>query len=229
MIAEIENSRVFTENLRKYNDETIKLTARQTIYSYTKRSIDVLIALFGLAVMIIPFLAVAVFIKSDSKGPVLYKQNRVGKQGKLFKIYKFRTMTVKKESDSSNSVTRVGRILRKTSIDELPQLINILKGNMSFVGPRPLVPEEGEIHNLRMKNGVYNVTPGLTGLAQISGRDIITVEQKVRLDTEYVKHYGFLSDVMLVLKTIPKAFAGTDVVEGTLNICSKTPINTTLL
>lgn len=215
MIAEIENSRVFTENLRKYNDETIKLTARQTIYSYTKRSIDVLIALFGLAVMIIPFLAVAVFIKSDSKGPVLYKQNRVGKQGKLFKIYKFRTMTVKKESDSSNSVTRVGRILRKTSIDELPQLINILKGNMSFVGPRPLVPEEGEIHNLRMKNGVYNVTPGLTGLAQISGRDIITVEQKVRLDTEYVKHYGFLSDVMLVLKTIPKAFAGTDVVEGT--------------
>lgn len=208
----------FTSELSGYNDKTVKLSACQIVYGYIKRIIDVLIALLGISVMILPTLLIAVFIKKDSKGPVFYKQDRVGKKGKMFKIFKFRTMSTENQLSGCcnlNSVTRIGRVLRKTSIDELPQLINILKGDMSFVGPRPLVPSEGEIHILRMKNGVYNIRPGITGLAQISGRDVITDEQKVKLDTEYVKQYGALLDIKLVLKTIPKTFAGADIVEGT--------------
>ncbi len=189
------------------------------IYRYVKRLTDICISLIGILIMIIPTIFIAVFIKLDSKGPVFFKQKRVGYMGRLFTIYKFRTMSdnFKKSKTSVNSncneVTRIGKFLRKTSIDEMPQLINIFKGDMSFVGPRPLIENEGEIHNLRMKNGVYNVRPGLTGLAQINGRDLISDEEKVKLDTQYVKEFDAILDIKLFFATIPKSLIGSDVAE----------------
>lgn len=213
MVVELEEVYEFEKQ-----NNIVRPNFKKTIYWYIKRMADVLLSLAGLIIMALPFVVISILIKKDSNDPVFFTQLRVGRDGKLFKIYKFRTMKIKEETntdDNSDIVTSFGKVLRKTSIDEIPQLLNILKGDMSFVGPRPLVPDEGEIHNLRMKNGVYNVRPGITGLAQVNGRDLITVEQKVKLDTQYVQQYGMLLDIKLMLKTIPKAFAGADIVEGT--------------
>jgi lipopolysaccharide/colanic/teichoic acid biosynthesis glycosyltransferase len=148
----------------------------------------------------------------DSKGGAIFKQKRVGKDEKPFVCYKFRTMfefaPPNRPSgdfkDSYKYVTRVGRFLRKTSLDELPQLFNVIKGDMSIVGPRPLIIEEREMHERRKKNGVYSLRPGLTGLSQIRGRDRVSDEDKIRYDTEYVSSVWFVRDISIVARTFGK-------------------------
>ena len=191
-------------------------------YSFMKRFVDIILSAMGLLVLIIPFLLVMLAIYIDNPGPVFFSQYRVGLNGRHFKMYKFRSMRVDAPHELSTAeikdpkmyLTRIGKFIRKYSIDELPQLVNVLIGDMSLVGPRPLILKEQVMHDMRNQYGVYSVRPGLTGLAQINGRDLVTTEQKVYWDVKYLKEYGFLSDVMIVLETIPKILSHADVVEG---------------
>lgn len=181
--------------------------------SYIKRLMDAFLSILGLMVLAPLFLILAFLIKLDSKGPVFFAQDRVGKKGKVFKIFKFRTMRIFEESfnpDGSEMenyarVTRVGRFLRKTSIDELPQLINILLGNMSIVGPRPTLPYQVEKYSDYQKRRLL-VRPGLTGLAQVSGRNSLSWEEKIELDIRYVESVSFVRDLSVILKTVPVVF-----------------------
>ena len=153
---------------------------------------------------------------------VIFAQYRVGRGGRRFKLYKLRTMrrdtpkymSTSEVDDPDRYITRVGHILRRLSIDELPQLINVLKGDMSIIGPRPLISDEHEIHDLRMKFGVYKIRPGLTGLAQIRGRDMVTPADKVHWDVRYLEEFGFWTDVKIILSTIPKIIGGNGFAEG---------------
>jgi O-antigen biosynthesis protein WbqP len=191
-------------------------------YCKFKRLADFLLSAIGLALLLVPFIVISAIVYFDDPGPVFFSQYRIGRRGKHFKLYKFRTM--KRETpkylstmDMTNPdqyITRVGRFLRRWSIDEIPQLINIIKGDMSIVGPRPLISDEYEIHDLRFKYGVYTVRPGLTGLAQINGRDTVTPAEKVRWDVKYLENFSFLLDAKIVVATIPKLFGGCGVVEG---------------
>ena len=193
-----------------------------TGYSLVKRILDMLLSAVGLLVLLIPFGVIAVVLYLDDPGPVLFRQFRVGRAGKQFQLYKFRTMkqdcphsvATRDMHDPDRYVTRVGHFLRKTSLDELPQLINVLRGDMSLVGPRPLIPEETDIHEMRLFRGVYTLRPGLTGLAQINGRDVVQAEEKVRYDVCYLEHFGFWLDLKILLATVPKVLGGEGVVEG---------------
>ncbi|MBQ2953771.1 MAG: sugar transferase [Clostridia bacterium] len=174
---------------------------------------DVLCTLAGLLVLALPLLLVMLIIYVDDPGPVLFRQYRVGRDGKPFRIFKFRSMRMAAPGnlataaeDPDRYVTRVGRFLRRCSIDELPQLLNVLLGDMSLVGPRPLISDEREVHELRMRCGVYGVRPGLTGLAQINGRDALSPVEKVRWDTRYLKQFGLWTDIRILFSTIPKVF-----------------------
>ena len=167
------------------------------------------------------FLIIGIVIIADDGLPVIFRQHRVGRNNELFYIYKFRTMRNGTRnvasgslSESGERITRSGRFLRKTSLDELPQLINILQGRMSFVGPRPLIPEEKEIRELRAKYNVYSVRPGRTGLAQINGRDNLTDEEKAEFDREYVENHTFAGDIAIMFRTVLAVLTGRDVVEG---------------
>lgn len=186
-----------------------------------KRVFDFTAALIGLILLSPVFLVISLMILILGGSPVVYKQKRIGKDMKEFTIYKFRTMkngtrlaATVDLSEADEQIIPCGKLLRKTSLDELPQLINILKGDMSFVGPRPLIPEEGEIHTMRNKAGVYTVRPGLTGLAQISGRDKVSDEDKVEFDRQYVESQSLLLDMKIFLRTFTNVFAMKDVVEG---------------
>jgi len=186
-----------------------------------KRLFDIVFSLLALIILLPVFLIVAVVVIIDSGFPVFFLQDRVGKDNKLFKIIKFRTMktgtrTSSKANlcESDECITKSGKILRKTSIDELPQLINILKGDMSFVGPRPLIPEEDEIRNLRAEYGVYAVRPGMTGWAQINGRDNLSDEEKARFDKEYVEKKSLAFDIKILFRTVGVVLSREGVVEG---------------
>lgn len=177
---------------------------------YFKRSFDLIFS-FLLLIFLLPlFFIVSLLIKIDSKGPVLFKQKRVGKKMNLFYIYKFRTMKLEtpkniptdKMLNPNNWVTRIGNFLRKTSIDELPQLINVIKGEMSIVGPRPALWNQKELIQLREEIGVNELRPGITGLAQINGRDLLDLSQKVKLDFKYLKDLSILNDIKIIIKTI---------------------------
>lgn len=191
-------------------------------YIIFKRMLDVLIALVALLIIAIPMLIVFLIVYIDDPGNVLFAQYRVGMGGRRFKLYKLRTMrqdtpkymSTSEVDDPSRYITRVGHIFRRLSIDELPQLFNVIKGDMSIVGPRPLISDEYEIHVLRMKLGVYKIRPGLTGLAQIHGRDMTTPAEKVRWDVQYLERFGFRTDVKIVLSTIPKLIGGDGFAEG---------------
>ena len=166
-----------------------------------KRVFDFIISLFALIILSPLFLLISLTILIGDGKPVLFRQKRVGKNNELFTIYKFRTMKRGTENVASGKlenanakITKFGRILRATSIDELPQLFNILNGTMSLVGPRPLIPEETEIRELREKYNVYTIRPGITGWAQINGRDELTIEEKSAYDGEYVKRLSFAFD-----------------------------------
>lgn len=213
------------------SEETVLLNAQQCDtyedipfrpYSRVKRLLDVMCAVLGLLVLSIPLLVVMLAIYIDNPGPVFFGQYRVGLNGRHFRMIKFRSMRVDAPHELSTAevrdpkalITRVGRFIRKYSIDELPQLYNVLIGDMSVVGPRPLILKEQDMHDMRNRYGVYNVRPGLTGMAQINGRDLVTTEQKVYWDVKYLQEFGLLTDAKIVLGTIPKILSHADVVDG---------------
>jgi len=191
-------------------------------YCKIKRLMDLVFALLGLMLLLIPLALVAAAIYIDDPGEIFFTQYRVGRRGKRFKVYKFRTMkmntpkylSTREVTDPNAYITRFGHFLRKYSIDEIPQLINVVKGDMSLVGPRPLITDEYEIHAMRMRFGVYSVRPGVTGLAQIHGRDLVSPVQKVRWDVQYIQNFGMWEDIKILFLTIPKIFGGEGVVEG---------------
>jgi len=187
---------------------------------FLKRAFDITVSLVGILFMIaIPILIIVpILIKLTSKGPVFFKQKRIGKNGKVFTMYKFRTMITEQydkngvEIMSENRITKIGKILRKTSLDELPQLFNVLNGSMSIIGPRPMLDYQaprciGE-ENLR-----FEMRPGLTGLAQVKGRNNIQWEERIQYDIEYVKTFTFWLDIVILFKTVLLVFKkqGTDV------------------
>lgn len=177
---------------------------------FFKRLFDVIVAVAALIILCIPFIVIAIIIKLESKGPVLFKQSRVGINGHTFKIYKFRSMYMTAPHDAATNslehvdkmITKVGHILRKSSIDELPQFINVLKGEMSIIGPRPVICAETELIKMRHKNGTENVLPGLTGLAQVHGRDHVPNFQKAQYDGIYAASVSFMTDFKLVVRTV---------------------------
>lgn len=187
-----------------------------------KRVIDVVLALLGLLILSPVFLLIIIAVKLDSKGPIFFKQKRVGKSKILFSIYKFRTMKIDTPNDAPTHllknpdffITRVGKILRKTSLDELPQLINILKGEMSIIGPRPALWNQYDLINERDIYNVNDFYPGLTGWAQINGRDELPIQKKASLDGEYVKRISFLFDLKCFIGTIISVMKNEGVIEG---------------
>lgn len=197
------------------------------IYLKVKRFIDIILSTLGLVVLSPLFLFLIIAIKIDSKGPVLFKQKRVGIHKGHFDILKFRTMRVDTPKDTPTHllknpeqwITKVGKFLRKTSLDELPQIINIFKGEMSIIGPRPALWNQYDLIEERDKYGANNVPVGLTGWAQINGRDELEIEVKARLDGEYAEKIGFLMDVRCFFGTIISVLKRDGIVEGdnTLN------------
>ena len=189
---------------------------------FFKRLIDIVLSLSGIIVFAFPMLVIAIAIKCDSKGPALFKTQRVGKNCKPFKFYKFRSMRTDAPKDCAprllqqDYVTKLGKFLRKTSLDELPQMFCILKGDMSIIGPRPAGISETDLISEREKYGANSVVPGLTGLAQVRGRDILAShpEEKAKVDGEYVQKITFWKDLKIFFLTIGKVFKRSDVVEG---------------
>lgn len=180
---------------------------------YFKRFIDAIASGIGLILLSPIFLIVIILIKIDSNGPALFTQKRVGKEGKEFKIFKFRTMLTFEDSfypdgspiENYDRITKVGNILRKTSIDELPQLINIFIGNMSIVGPRPTLSYQVEKYDDNQARRL-KAKPGLTGLAQVKGRNSLSWEQKIQYDIDYVDDITFFNDIKIILKTFVVVF-----------------------
>lgn len=189
---------------------------------YIKRGIDFLLSLIGLIVLAIVFIVIAILIKTTSKGPVFFKQKRVGKNKEYFNILKFRTMRIDTPKDCpthllSNPdqyITPIGKFLRKTSLDELPQILNILKGDMSIVGPRPALWNQYDLIEERDKYHANDIYPGLTGWAQVNGRDELEIPVKAKLDGEYVENLSFMFDVKCFIKTITSVLKHDGVVEG---------------
>jgi len=189
---------------------------------YLKRIVDFILAFVGLIILLPLFLMIIIAIKVDSKGPVLFKQKRVGIHKCYFNILKFRTMKIDTPKDTPTHllenpeqyITRVGRFLRKTSLDELPQIINILFGTMSIIGPRPALWNQYDLIDERDKYGANDVPVGLTGLAQINGRDELEIDVKAKLDGEYTKNIGLLLDIKCFFGTIISIVKKDGVIEG---------------
>ena len=189
---------------------------------FFKRFLDIVLSLSGIIVLAFPMLVVSVVIKIDSRGPILFKQRRIGKGKSEFLIYKFRSMKadVPKDvpthlfTDSENYMTGWQKFIRKVSIDELPQLFNILKGDMSVVGPRPALWNQFDLIEERDKYGANDVRPGLTGWAQINGRDELEIPIKARFDGEYIEKMSFLFDCKCFFGTFIKVIRADGVVEG---------------
>ena len=197
--------------------------AKSKAYLIAKRITDVLFSGIGLIILSPVFVIVAIAIKLDSKGPIFFKQDRVGKDEELFSMYKFRSMVVnaeelKKALENQNEmsgpmfkmkkdprITRVGRFIRKTSIDELPQLVNVIKGDMSLVGPRPSLPKEVEQFEPWMKERL-TVQPGITCFWQVMGRNSIPFEEWMKLDVKYVRERNYFLDIKLIFKTVGVLF-----------------------
>ena len=171
---------------------------------YIKRLLDIVLALFLIVVLSPILIIISLLIKLDSKGPVLFKQKRSGKNNKIFTLYKFRSMTCNNDfydTTKEDQVTKIGNILRKTSLDELPQMINILKGDMSFIGPRPWVVDYAKYFTPKQMRRL-EVLPGITGLAQCSGRNNLNIIDRINIDVNYVDNISFKLDVEIVFKTI---------------------------
>jgi undecaprenyl phosphate N,N'-diacetylbacillosamine 1-phosphate transferase len=184
-----------------------------------KRLFDILLTLPAMMLLAPLFVVIAVAIKLSSKGPVIFRQERAGKNGKPFTFYKFRTMRTdvnpfgpSPKTGDDQRLTRVGRFLREYSLDELPQLFNVLKGDMSIIGPRPLYVSQVAEWDERQKKRLL-VKPGLTGLAQISGRGKLTREEKLELDVKYVETAGFWLDIKIILATVTQVFGRKNIYE----------------
>ena len=187
--------------------------------SINKRIFDIVASGLAILVLLPVFVVISIAIKLSGKGPAIFRQERAGKNGKPFIFYKFRTMRVDVEPFGSSPktgddprLTRVGKLLREYSLDELPQLFNILKGDMSIIGPRPLYVSQMAEWDERQKKRLL-VKPGLTGLAQISGRGQLTREEKLELDVKYVETAGFLTDIKIILATIAQVFGRKNIYE----------------
>ena len=227
MVQEVEDKMRQAEDLHQIIPEDVvenlqRIDVSKRFYCKVKRALDFLVAALGLLVLLVPMLIISLVIYLDDPGSVIFTQYRVGRNGKRFKLYKFRSM---KEStpkylatvelqDPQQHVTRAGMFLRKLSLDELPQLLNVLKGDMSLIGPRPLISDEYEMHAMRMRFGVYTIRPGITGLAQINGRDLVDPVEKIHLDVQYLQEFGFRTDGKILLATIPKVLRKEGVQEN---------------
>ena len=182
---------------------------------FIKRAFDLVASISLLILLIIfpVFIIVPILIKIDSKGPAIFTQERTGKDGKVFKIYKFRTMRIPEDSLDENGnmlepkkrITKLGAILRKTSIDELAQVFNIINGTMSFVGPRPTLPYQSERYNERQKKR-HDMRPGITGWAQVNGRNELTWSEKLEYDVEYIENFSLWFDIKILFKTVAVVF-----------------------
>lgn len=191
-------------------------------YQIIKRGIDIIASIAGFILISPLFLILMLVIKLDSKGPIFFKQKRVGKNKSYFNIYKFRTMRIDTPQDCPTHllenpekyITKVGKFLRKTSLDELPQIFNILKGDMSIIGPRPALWNQEDLINEREKYGANDILPGLTGWAQINGRDELEIPEKARLDGEYVNNISLFFDLKCITGTITCVLKTDGVREG---------------
>lgn len=186
-----------------------------------KRILDFILSLIGFLILCPVFLIISIAIKIDDPGPVIFSQKRVGLRKSYFQLYKFRSMKTGTPDVPTHLlehpeqyISKVGAFLRRTSLDELPQIWNILKGNMSIIGPRPALWNQEDLIALRDTYGANDVRPGLTGWAQINGRDELALEEKARLDGEYVQHMSFAFDCKCFFGTIGKVLHGDGVVEG---------------
>lgn len=192
------------------------------IYLKIKRIMDFVLSILGLIILSPVFVILVILIKLDSPGPILFKQKRVGIHKTHFYILKFRTMRIDTPKDMPTHllsepdqwITKVGKVLRKTSLDEIPQIINIIKGDMSIIGPRPALWNQYDLINERDKYGVNDVPVGLTGWAQINGRDELSIEEKAKLDGEYAKKIGLIMDLKCFIGTIISVVRREGVVEG---------------
>ncbi|MEQ9809776.1 sugar transferase [Streptococcus jiangjianxini] len=192
------------------------------MYPIIKRLMAIILSLSAIVILSPIMLLIALVIKMDSKGPVLFKQKRIGKDKKHFMIYKYRSMYADTPADMPTHllkdpnamITNVGKFLRKTSLDELPQLINILKGEMAIVGPRPALWNQYDLIEERDKYKANDIRPGLTGWAQINGRDELEIEEKAKLDGYYVNHLNFFMDLKCFIGTFISVLKSDGVVEG---------------
>ena len=198
------------------------LSARQKIYLPFKRFFDILSSLLAIVVFSPLYIVLAILVKCTSKGPIFFKQKRIGKYKKTFNILKFRTMRIDAPQDVATHlldnpdkyITKVGRFLRKTSLDEIPQAFNIFVGQMSVVGPRPALWNQDDLVLERDKYHANEIVPGLSGWAQCNGRDTLPISEKAKLDGEYVKRFNIWFDIRIIFKTVFQAFRGKDEVEG---------------
>lgn len=199
------------------------------MYKYLKRPLDFFISLIALIILSPLFLLIAIWIKINSIGPVFFRQKRVGKNKELFEIYKFRSMRIDTPSDMPTHllndpdafITSSGKFLRKTSLDELPQLINIIKGDMAIIGPRPALWNQYDLIEERDKYKANDIRPGLTGWAQINGRDELEIPVKAKLDGDYVEKMSLLFDIKCFVGTIFSVLKSDGVVEGGTGVIEK--------
>ena len=198
------------------------LTFKQKCYLPIKRLIDLVLSVCGLIVLSPLLIAIVIAIKLDSKGSVIFKQKRVGKNKTYFNIWKFRTMRTDAPKDMPTHllsspdayITKIGKFLRQTSLDELPQILQIVVGKMSIIGPRPALWNQYDLIEERDKYGANDITPGLTGWAQVNGRDELEIPVKAKLDGEYVEKMGFMMDCKCFIMTIFSVARHDGVVEG---------------
>ena len=186
--------------------------------SFMKRAFDLTLAMTALPLLAIPMLAIAIAIRTTSRGSVLHWSDRVGRFNRIFRMPKFRTMRVDTPQlpthlmkNPGAYLTRVGSLLRRTSLDELPQLFSILKGDLSFVGPRPALFNQDDLVALRTERGIHELVPGFTGWAQINGRDELSIPDKVGFDYEYLRRRSFWFDIKIIVLTVWKAVRGEGV------------------
>lgn len=215
-----ENAKIIREMIESHQ---LHLSAPQKRYMKLKRLIDIILSLIAMLLLALPMAVVVVLQKiSSPREPVIFRQARVGKDYRCFKIYKFRTMKTSAPKTLATGelehpevyISRLGKWLRRLSIDELPQLINVIKGDMSLIGPRPLIPQERSIRYLRRYYGVYAVRPGITGWAQVNGRDTVDTCSKVDFDREYVKKISLAFDLRILFRTVWCVLRQAGVVEG---------------
>ena len=196
------------------------------MYKYIKRGMDFAVAFIALLFLSPLMLIVSILIKLNRDGPVLFKQKRPGINGKIFTVYKFRTMSVKTHDENGRELSdfermsKIGNLLRKTSVDELPQFINILKGDMSFIGPRPLLTEYLELYTPEQMRR-HEVRPGISGWAQVNGRNTITWEEKFRYDVEYVDKMSLKMDIYILIKTVLNVLKQDGINSGEANTMEK--------
>ena len=198
------------------------LSIIQKIYLPFKRFFDILLSLLAIVVFLPLYIVIAIIVKCTSKGPAFFKQERVGKNKKHFKILKFRTMRTDTPNDipthmlenPEQYITGIGKFLRKTSLDEIPQAFNIFVGQMSIVGPRPALYNQDDLIAERDRYHANEIVPGLSGWAQCNGRDTLSIPEKAKLDGEYVRRFNIWFDIKIIFKTVFQAFRGKDEVEG---------------